>query len=60
MNRMKNQMSTLRVAAGIFVYTAAILRVAANIRKDITIHGKHGEHSPCACDKACLGCLFEG
>ena len=53
-------LKTVKNIAGLLIWTAAILHTVAQARKDITTHAKHGEHSPCACDKQCLGCLFEG
>mgnify|MGYP001561667155 FL=1 len=58
--KLKNQLRNIKTTAGLIIWTAAVLSVAAKARKDITIHGKHEKHSPCVCDKQCLGCLFEG
>lgn len=57
---MKNSLKTAKSAAGIIIYTSAILGIAAQLRKNVVTHAKHEDHSPCDCDKQCLGCLFEG
>ena len=58
--KIKGQLKTAKTVSGVILYTAALLGVAAKFRKDITTHAKHDEHSPCPCDKQCVGCLFEG
>jgi hypothetical protein len=40
------------------MYGFMTLGLAAKAKKDITIHGRHDEHNPCSCDKACLRCLW--
>lgn len=57
---LKKNLRNLKTAAGLILYTSALLSVAAKVRKDSATHGKHEEHSPCDCDKQCFGCLFEG